>query len=395
MMVFFTALMAMAFTLNLFGKGMIVTLMTVMGLVCMYRYMSLKLWRHTRLMNGGFVLIALGAISWFASGLMGLNSAVSIEKWAVLSFICAMAFVIKENLEQGSFDVLKFYQWTSGLLIICAFIVLGCFAISYTNLLSLEIKVSNLYGSVMALGVPFLLYLAIHSARHRVWWWGGTIVAMAAIFALGGRTGYAALLVSGIGFLFFYPWSSIRQMIVTSIKTILSICIGGVSGLFIYYASVGGGTYQSRVGNINMDRPASGRLHIWEKCIDYFQDNPYFGVGIKGFRELFLTADDGNQVLHAHNIVLELLIDTGTIGTLLFLAAISWFVMHFIAAYIHIKDKTVRALYLPIFIGFIGYGVASMALTSIFHTWWFLYMVLFVVLLAVGTHQMRQVKRVH
>ena len=380
-------LLALAFTMNLFGKSVIIALMAVIGLLSAYSYTRHKLWRGQTVFNTGFLLVGLTAVAWFISAYSGLDADESIAKLSVLTLVCVLAYIITKSMVHADFNVVRFYKYTACMLIACS--VIGGLCLLYYQ--GTDVKLSNLYGSILAMGTPFILYLGIQShGKHALLWWLGLVVVCAAVFALGGRTGYVVMVVCAIGMMGLFPWPDMRTRLLSSFKIIAAMVVGCVAGLSSYYASVGDAVYTNRVAKINMDRPASGRLHIWENAFSHFNENPYFGVGIKGLRELTLIADDGNQVLHAHNIILELLIDTGLIGLALFTATVIWFTIQFVVAYINVKDKAVRAQYLPIFMGFVGYGVACMALTSIFHTWWFLYLTMFIILMVVGTKQMRQ-----
>ncbi len=79
----------------------------------------------------------------------------------------------------------------------------------------------------------------------------------------------------------------------------------------------------------------SGRTRIWGAAACMIGEHPFNGVGARGFREAFAACDpksgevaawgDG-PALHAHQIVLEVLSETGALGLLLWLAgvALAW-----------------------------------------------------------------------
>ena len=77
-----------------------------------------------------------------------------------------------------------------------------------------------------------------------------------------------------------------------------------------------------------LDNALSGRLSIWHAAIGMIEDHPVNGVGVRGFRDVYpeyAARDDfwlstGQPgALHAHQIVLEVLSETGAIGLLLWL----------------------------------------------------------------------------
>lgn len=83
-------------------------------------------------------------------------------------------------------------------------------------------------------------------------------------------------------------------------------------------------------GNENgVDQALSGRTQIWTAALCMVREHPVNGVGARGFREAFPRCDPKHgaggawghgPALHAHQIVLEILSETGVIGLLLWLA---------------------------------------------------------------------------
>jgi O-antigen ligase len=80
-----------------------------------------------------------------------------------------------------------------------------------------------------------------------------------------------------------------------------------------------------------VDYASSGRsMHIWPTALHMIAAHPINGVGVRGFRyayaqyagagDTFATSDPDEGALHAHQIVLEILSETGTIGLLFWIA---------------------------------------------------------------------------
>ena len=79
-----------------------------------------------------------------------------------------------------------------------------------------------------------------------------------------------------------------------------------------------------------VDEAGAGRIRIWTTAESMIQTHPFLGVGVRGFRYAYPAyADPGDSFVdtstdegahHAHQIVLEVLSETGAIG-LLFWAA--------------------------------------------------------------------------
>ncbi|MGV8943750.1 O-antigen ligase family protein [Thermomonas sp.] len=89
-------------------------------------------------------------------------------------------------------------------------------------------------------------------------------------------------------------------------------------------------------GNVqDVDHALSGRTRIWSAALCMVRTHPINGVGARGFRDAFASCDQEageraawgtGPALHAHQIVLEVLSETGLIGLLFWLAgaAMAW-----------------------------------------------------------------------
>ncbi|MFC3550285.1 O-antigen ligase family protein [Lysobacter cavernae] len=81
-----------------------------------------------------------------------------------------------------------------------------------------------------------------------------------------------------------------------------------------------------------VDSALSGRARIWSAALCMVREQPLNGVGARGFREAFPACDPasgqvaawgGGPALHAHQIVLEILSETGVFGLLMWLSGIA------------------------------------------------------------------------
>lgn len=77
-----------------------------------------------------------------------------------------------------------------------------------------------------------------------------------------------------------------------------------------------------------MNEALSGRLSVWHAALRMIAEHPVNGVGIRGFRDAYASHADADDfwlshgqlgALHAHQIVLEVLSETGSLGLLLWL----------------------------------------------------------------------------
>ena len=78
-----------------------------------------------------------------------------------------------------------------------------------------------------------------------------------------------------------------------------------------------------------VDAALTGRGRIWSAAVCMLREHPINGVGVRGFRDAFPGCDPQPGVvaawgtgvaLHAHQIVLEVLSETGLVGFMIWLA---------------------------------------------------------------------------
>jgi len=125
-----------------------------------------------------------------------------------------------------------------------------------------------------------------------------------------------------------------------------AIALMGAGGMVVFALSMAfSEKFQDRVertgaaldgGSDGLNFALSGRLSIWATAIDMSLAHPINGVGVRGFRDAYPTyaaKDDPWLVdpehhagFHAHQIVLEVLSETGFVGLMLWLggAALAW-----------------------------------------------------------------------
>ena len=187
-------------------------------------------------------------------------------------------------------------------------------------------------GLVLATISPFALQLAAERFRATGWIVAATLLGTVILLA-GSRASWLVfamvLLASG--------WNRLsrRQLVLTMA---IGLAIG--SALAFSFSS----QFSSRIerslevfsgDRAGLDAALSGRLSIWTASTGMIADHPVNGVGIRGFRDAYAqyaSSDDfwlshGEQgALHAHQIVLEILSETGAVGLLLWLMgfALAW-----------------------------------------------------------------------
>ena len=186
-------------------------------------------------------------------------------------------------------------------------------------------------GVVMASLSPFLLFAA--AARLRV---AGWLLASAAIGVVVLLAGARAAWINYALVLVFSGWKLLGW------KRLLGVFGFGLVVLGVL--AVASTQVRERIlltthvltaDEAGVDTALSGRAQIWSAAGCMIAEHPVNGVGARGFRQAYPDCDASpgsrpawgqGPALHAHQLVLEVLSETGIIGLLLWLAgaALAW-----------------------------------------------------------------------
>ncbi|WP_133000448.1 O-antigen ligase family protein [Luteimonas arsenica] len=183
-------------------------------------------------------------------------------------------------------------------------------------------------GLVLASLSPFALYAAGRRWRTAGWVLAAAAIGVVIVFA-GSRASWLTyalvLLLSGWRLL---GWR--RLLLVFAIGVVATVAISlaspEVRGRFERT------TQAFQDNEAGVDAALSGRTRIWGAALCMVREHPVNGVGARGFREAFPACDpeDGaiaawgeGPALHAHQIVLEVLSETGIVGLLLWLSGVA------------------------------------------------------------------------
>jgi O-antigen ligase len=181
------------------------------------------------------------------------------------------------------------------------------------------------FGQVLASMAPFALFAA--GTRWGRWGWLLSAVLIGTVVVLAGSraswiTYGLVVLISG--------WRLLGA------KWMALLLVAGVVGV----AALGAGSSQVREriarttlafsgDSAGVNEALSGRSQIWGAALCMVREHPINGVGTRGFRDAWPECDPApaqtvawgqGPALHAHQIVLEILAETGVLGLLLWLA---------------------------------------------------------------------------
>ncbi|WP_445145763.1 O-antigen ligase family protein [Dyella sp. Tek66A03] len=191
-------------------------------------------------------------------------------------------------------------------------------------------------GPTLAVLSPFALW-----AAHRRWRWKGLLLTflllLGPVLLSGSRASWLCYALVAVGFAWHLSRRPLRFLATVGLGMLLIVLAGGVawktSDRFQLRMER---TVQAFHGsNQAMDTALSGRLDIWRTSVAMFKAHPINGVGVRAYRfaypafapanDHFVVAEscgEGEGACHAHQWVLEVLTETGTLGLLLWLGAI-------------------------------------------------------------------------
>ena len=190
-------------------------------------------------------------------------------------------------------------------------------------------------GAVMAALSPLLLV----AARQRFGWRGFALSALALALVIG-MAGARAAWLSYAGVLALLLWFTLPRLSqrLGALAVACALLVG--AGLALHQSSE---RFAERVERSAaalsgdpeaLDHALSYRLPIWRAALSMIAANPVNGVGVRGYRYAYpehAPGDDrfvfegerGEQgAFHAHQIVLEILSETGALGLLCWLIAV-------------------------------------------------------------------------
>jgi len=180
-------------------------------------------------------------------------------------------------------------------------------------------------GVVLASLSPFLLYAAARRFGNTGWLVAAALVGVVIVMS-GMRAAWLtyALVIALTG------WHLLGW------KHALAGLAGGAVVLGVLAISV---PYvgqrlaaTTQVVDTGADVALSGRVKIWGAALCMYREHPVTGVGVRGFRVAFADCDPDTAhtpewgqgpAFHAHQIVLEIISETGTLGLLLWLTGVA------------------------------------------------------------------------
>ena len=204
------------------------------------------------------------------------------------------------------------------------------------------IKKYQFFGPTLAMLSPLVLE---HARRQwRPWAWAVSFaLILGAVMIAGMRAGWltmALVLATYMALMLKRENRELRGTIFTI--PVLAVIVLAIS----YFASP---LFQERLdltraftsgSEVAVDASSMERVPIFKTAVKMYQQHPVNGVGVRAFPQAYMKYAEPDDIhirksggksgaTHAHNILLEVAADTGTIGLLCLLAALVFLGMHY------------------------------------------------------------------
>lgn len=200
---------------------------------------------------------------------------------------------------------------------------------------ALFFKKYQFYGPVMAMLSPLLLEYA--RRRWPAWGWASAFaLIMGAVMIAGMRSGWLAMAMVMSVYAILMLRRENREL------RRVSFAIPAIAIIVIAISYMSSPMFQDRVSTTlaitggseqALDEASSLRVPIFRNSLRMYSAHPVNGVGVRAFPEAYLSFADPDDVhvrnfngksgaSHAHNLVLEVMADTGTIGLIGLLCAV-------------------------------------------------------------------------
>ena len=307
---------------------------------------------RARIRSAASFVLPLFLCFWVPMLLSSLDSMDLQKSWiqslASLRFLAAaLAMALLLNAASDRERVLR---WTAFLLLFWAadafvqlFFGRDLFGIAMhpDRLNALFVKKYQFFGPTLAMLSPLVLE---HARRQwRPWAWAVSFaMLLGAVMIAGMRAGWltmALVLATYMALMLRRENRELRRTIVTI--PVLAVIVLAIS----YYASP---LFQERLdvtrafttgSETVIDASSMERIPIFKTALTMYREHPINGVGVRAFPKAYLVYAEPRDIhigksggksgaTHAHNVVLEVLADTGTIGLLGLLAAIGFLWVH-------------------------------------------------------------------
>lgn len=328
---------------------------------------------HIRAVMSSRVVILIGAMlsAFFISAAFGNTPLYSLRKWVQLPLAAggalALYIVLVEMPEKYRNTLLASLTTATvsitALLLIDLVVANPTFSRITTGDDEWDNARFNSWSSASAMLLPFIAAW-LYATRKALQGWAPKAILSICVLGLvasGGRAGWvgaAAALIVWIAGMVRWRGSSLRPMHLAGLVFVALISVG------FYWFVFGTEFLVSRFTLAHKFGVMSGRLGIWRVAIEHMGDSPLFGIGLSGYRHL----PDATYI-HPHNWFLQLGLETGVVGTVLYCGLVAWIALFYLT-------KIKQTMYaLAGLTSLTAFAISGLANTSIVNMWWVTYFI--------------------
>jgi len=217
-------------------------------------------------------------------------------------------------------------------------------------------RLSGIFGAHLRLG-PMLSVLApfVFVAARARFGWRGLLVAfvfqLMPILLAGSRAAWLMYALVTLAFV----WRETRSPARFAAACVGAAVLAALAAVVAWHAS---DAFDARVQRSLLvlqgttqavDEAAAGRVRIWTTAQRMIAAHPLAGIGVRAFRyayphyalpgDSFVGLDGDEGAMHAHQVVLEVLSETGVIGLMLWIAGAAFAIRAWIRAGATVRER--------------------------------------------------------
>ena len=293
-----------------------------------------------RIRRVSIIVVPVFLCFWLPMVVSSFDSYMPQKSWfssiAALRFLAAaLSMAVLLRADSARWRVIR---WTSFLLVFWA--VDGFVQLIFGNdifgiamhpdrLNALFVKKYQFFGPTLAMLSPLLLE---HARRNwPAWAWVGAFtLTLGAVLIAGMRAGWLAMglvLVVYIWLMYRRENRELRKISLSIPMFVMTAIIGSYLISPLFQARLDESLALQQGSRAAMDAASSYRLPIFKASLVMFREHPVNGVGVRAYPRAYMEyAEDGDVHIqrsggksgatHAHNLVLEVMSDTGSVGLL-------------------------------------------------------------------------------
>ena len=225
----------------------------------------------------------------------------------------------------------------------------------------------NIMAEYLVMVIPFVALYAFSGARTkaRLFSRGCLLLAISGVCFSFSRGSYLALLAIAA----IFALANLRRLSIGFLAAFSAVALlpqAVLDRLFsirrvkssIPNATICPEATADMMAAVGADKAINERMRVWQFCLQSFLENPLFGIGAGVGNTNDMLLAHGLNVPHAHNVVLQLLVEGGMVGLAIFAAA--GFMALQTAVRLSRKPGSSRQTGATLLAFFAGFGVNSM-----------------------------------